>query len=100
MNAAQSVTATFTLLPPTGTRIAKAKINRKKHRASFRFTASGTVTGFQCALVGPGHRKLKFASCKSPKTYKHLKHGRYKFEVRAVNSSGPDSKPAIKKFRI
>ena len=105
MIAAKAVTATFKLGPPHGTTITKAKINKKKHKATFKFRASGTITGFQCALArskGKHHKagKLVFRACSSPKTYKHLKHGRYKFEVRAVNSAGVDSTPAIKKFKI
>jgi hypothetical protein len=49
-----------------------------------------------------GHKKPKlvFRACTSPKLYKHLKHGKYKFEVRAVNSVGRDASPAIKTFKI
>jgi hypothetical protein len=105
VNSATAITATFTLLRPSHTRIIKAKIDKKKHTASFTFTASGSVTGFQCALLPPktkGHKrpKLRFRACTSPRIYRHLKHGGYKFEVRAVNSSGPDLKPAIKRFTI
>jgi hypothetical protein len=32
--------------------------------------------GFQCPLVKPS-----FSACRSPKTYKHLKPGKYTFEV-------------------
>ena len=105
MIAAKAVTAAFTILPPHNTTITKAKINKKKHTATFKFLASGTITGFQCALArskGKHHKagKLVFRACSSPKTYKHLKHGRYKFEVRAVNATGPDPKPAKKTFTI
>jgi hypothetical protein len=105
VNSATAITATFTLLRPSHTRIIKAKIDKKKHTASFTFTASGTLTGFQCALLPPktkGHKRprLRFRACTSPRIYRHLKHGGYKFEVRAVNSIGPDLKPAIKRFTI
>lgn len=107
MNAAQAVTATFTLLRPFGTKIGKAKISKKKHTASFTFTASGVVTRFQCALVRPTnkrkhHKKHKpvFKACSSPKTYRGLKRGRYTFEVQAVNSAGPAVAAAIKRFKI
>jgi Divergent InlB B-repeat domain len=107
LNAAQAVTATFNLLRPTGTKITKARINKRRHTASFTFTAKGTVAGFQCALVKPAkkgkhHKKRKpaFKSCTSPKTYRHLKRGHYTFEVRAVNSVGPDLALAHKKFKI
>ena len=83
--------------------ISKKKINRKKHTAKFKFTASGHVTGFECALVRKkkGKKpKLSFRACSSPKGYKHLKDGKYTFEVRATNANGPDPVPAKKKFRI
>ncbi len=97
------------LKPPHGTAITSAKIKKHKHTAAFTFSASGTVTGFQCALVKPKKKKhgkhhkkpkLVFGSCTSPKTYKHLKHGKYTFEVRAVNSAGVDPNPAIRKFKV
>lgn len=88
-----------------GTTLRKAKINVRKDKATFSFKAVGAVSGFQCKLVKPAkkhHKKPKatFSACRSPKTYKHLKPGKYTFEVRAVNSAGPDPTPAIKKFRI
>ena len=105
VNSATAITAKFTLRRPSHTRIIKAKINKKRHTASFRFSASGKVSGFQCALLSlkkKGHKspKLRFRTCASPRVYRHLRHGRYKFEVRAVNSIGPDLKPAVKRFTI
>jgi hypothetical protein len=105
MGAAQTVTATFTVIPPPNTKITKSKIRRKKHRARFSFKAIGTATGFQCALVKapkPGHAKPKpkYKSCSSPKLYKHLKPGKYTLYVRAFNVNGPDPTPAVKKFKI
>jgi len=97
-------------LVPPNTRIRKSRIKRHKHRATFTFTSTGTAksftTGFQCALVrkkkGKHHKKRKphFTSCRSPKTYKHLRHGKYTFEVRAVDAAGADATPATKTFRI
>jgi hypothetical protein len=89
---------TITAAPPN-TKILKAKINSKVGRATFRFKAIGTASGFQCALAKK-HRKPRFKKCKSPKTYKHLKTGRYTFEVRAFGAGGKDPSPAKKKFRI
>ncbi|MDX6605986.1 MAG: hypothetical protein QOD14_526 [Solirubrobacterales bacterium] len=99
-----TLNAVTLLTPPYGTVISKKTIVKKKHKAKFEFSASGHVTGFECALgrskKGKKKPKLSFGSCSSPKSYKHLKPGRYTFEVRALNSNGPDSNPATKKFRI
>jgi hypothetical protein len=104
MSADRSVAASFRLLPP-GTKITKSKISSKHHMAKFSFKAIGTATGFQCALVKTPkarHKKPKpsFSSCRSPKTYKHLKPGKYTFEVRALNAGGRDPTPAKKSFTI
>jgi hypothetical protein len=96
--------ALTTFTPPFGTVISKKKIVKKKHKAKFEFSASGHVTGFECALgrskKGKKNPKLSFSSCSSPKLYKHLRTGKYTFQVRALNPSGPDANPATKKFRI
>jgi hypothetical protein len=85
--------------PPANTIISKAKINRHRRTAAFTFTATG-ASGFRCALLKPTHHpKATFSSCRSPKTYKHLKPGRYTFEVRGINSAGT-GKAATKKFKI
>lgn len=55
MDTDQTVTATFG--PPKGTAITNAKIEPKKKRASFSFTAPGAVTGYQCKLVRPLAKK-------------------------------------------
>lgn len=81
------------------TKITKSTISSAKHRASFKFKAVGTPTGFQCALKH-GHKKPAFKSCHSPKTYKNLKPGKYTFEVRAVGANGTDATPAKKSFKI
>jgi alpha-tubulin suppressor-like RCC1 family protein len=119
MDSNQSVTATFGI--PKGTAITSAKINRKKKKASFSFSAPGAITGFECTLVRPKakkkpkkgsgkHRRIvlrssrqkkpKFAACGGPKTYKHLKPGGYTFRVRALDILGHDATPAVRKFKI
>ena len=47
-------------------------------RARFKFAASTGGAKFECKLDN-----AKWASCKSPKTYKKLKPGKYTFQVRA-----------------
>src|SRR5207302_3481328 len=49
MAADRTATARFVLLPDT--KITKAKIDKAKHRAKFKFKERGKSTGFQCALV-------------------------------------------------
>ncbi len=99
----REVTATFTQAPETT--LTTATIDRNKRRATFRFSASLVASSFQCELIGAkaAHNKkpaAAFSSCTSPKTYKHLRPGRYTFEVRALNSAGPDLTPVRRKFKI
>jgi hypothetical protein len=89
--------------PPNGTAISKSRINRKKRKATFEFSAAGHVSGFECALTRSKKgkkKKPKFRACSSPKLYKNLKRGRYAFRVRGTNATGPDPVPAIKKFKL
>ncbi len=48
----------------------------------------------------PRAPKPHFRTCRSPKTYKHLPPGRYRFTVRAVGAGGTDLTPARRTFRI
>jgi hypothetical protein len=97
-----TVTATHTV---TATRVSitAAKIDSTHHTAKFTLKAVGTATRFQCALI---ERKTNgkyptpsFSSCRSPKIYKHLKPGKYKFEVRSIPGTSHGS-PAIRRFSI
>ena len=84
---------------PPNTKITSAKINQKKHKATFKFKATGAqATGFECQLKKGN--KGSFKRCGSPKTYKHLKKGKYTFKVRAVGPGGKDGSPATKGFKI
>ena len=100
----ENVTAAFAPARPSHTRISKAKINAAQRSASFSFSAQG-ASGYQCALlhaVAKDHKKgnPKFASCRSPQSYKHLRRGTYSFIVRGVNAAGADPHPASKTFTI
>jgi hypothetical protein len=110
MDGDQVVTATFGR--PKGTRITKAKIVRRKKRATFSFSAPGAITGYECMLVrkapkrhkGAGksakRRKPRYSACGSPRSYRHLKPGRYVFRVRALDILGADAVPAKKTFKL
>jgi hypothetical protein len=81
------------------TSITKLKTNKTKR--SVKITFKGTAPGgaalhFKCKLD-----KGRFASCSSPKTYKHLKKGKHTFAVEAIDSQGKvDPTPAKTKFRV
>ena len=63
---------------------------------TFEFSSNETGSTFLCKLD-----KGKFAKCKSPKTYKNLKPGKHKFEVKASDAQGEaDPSPVVKKFKI
>jgi hypothetical protein len=88
---------------PPAAKITRAKIGSQHGAAIFSFKAIGSATGFQCALVTrrEHHKQPKphFSSCKSPKTYKHLKSGKYTFEVRALSAASHGT-AAGKSFNI
>jgi hypothetical protein len=91
--------------PAPGTTLKKAKIDAGAGTATFTFAGSGQITGFACELIRPHRkggkaRKPRFASCASPKTYKHLTLGHYTFKVEARGVAGVDPTPAVRKFRI
>jgi hypothetical protein len=89
-------TAMFFRIP--NTKIVKATISSPKRQASFKFTSLGVAKGFQCELKSG--KKGSFKACRSVKTYKSLKPGKYTFEVRAIGSGGTDPTPAKKSFTI
>jgi hypothetical protein len=76
------------------TKLKSAKI--KKHKVTFKFSSNEAGSTFLCKLD-----KKKFAKCKSPKTYKNLKPGKHKFQVKARDKDGNvDPSPVVKKFKI
>ena len=125
MDGDQSVMATFG--PPKDTAITAARIQSRKRKARFSFTAPGAITGYQCKLIRPKPRRHKkkarkhnrhrgdrrrpkrakgkrrpprFGGCSSPRVYKKLRPGTYRFKVRALDILGADANPAARKFRI
>jgi hypothetical protein len=76
------------------TKLKSVKI--KKHNVTITFTSSEKGSTFLCKLD-----KGKFVKCKSPKTYKNLKPGKHKFQVKARDDQGKlDPSPLTKKFKI
>jgi hypothetical protein len=102
---ASQTSVQFTVSSKPRVTITKARINRGRQTARFKFKATPRASRFQCALVEQKHGKKKpnpqpkFHACQSPKTYKHLKRDKYTFEVRALSAAGPG--PIVKRsFRI
>jgi Divergent InlB B-repeat domain len=103
LEADREVRAAFLPLPQT--KITKSKIDRRGRRATFRFRGTASTRRFQCKLRRPKGRhrrkvKASFSTCAPGKTYRHLRRGRYTFEVRAINAAGPDPVPAKRRFRM
>ena len=84
------------------TKITKTKINRREAALSISFGSFEEwkrASGFECQLTEPRRKhgkrpKAAFSACTSPKTYRHLSPGKYRFEVRGFNSKGTDPTPA------
>jgi TolB protein len=81
------------------TRLSGASVAARKGRASFSFTGGGLARSYQCSL-SRGRHAARFSACRAPKSYKHLRAGRYTFRVRAVGPGGRDRSPATRRFRI
>jgi len=96
--ATAAVDLTLTIYPPN-TRITSVRISSRRGVASFDFKATRGAKRLQCALTRKGKRP-RFRKCRSPKSYRNLKPGRYAFQARAVGPLAPEATPAKKSFRI
>ena len=87
---------------PPDVKISRATVSSPHRSATFRFKAIGSPS-FQCSLAPRSARgapdKPHFTRCTSPKTYKHLRSGKYTFEVRALSAAGYGT-PAGNSFEI
>jgi hypothetical protein len=84
---------------PPDTKITGSTIDKTHKSATFRFKAIGPATGFKCALK-KGSATPVFSNCTSPKVYKQLTPGSYRFLVKAKNAAGVDKTPASQPFSI
>ena len=86
---------TTDVIPPQTTLVKKPHTGFKRS-AKVTFTSSEAGSHFECKLDGG-----KFKACSSPKKLKHLKIGRHKFFVRAIDASGNvDPTPAKVKWKV
>ena len=96
-----SWTATTPVPPPDKTPPqTKIKSGPKGHthssKATFKFSSSEGGSTFFCKLDGKA-----WGSCKSPRTYKHLKPGKHTFRVRARDKAGNvDQSPAKRSWHV
>ncbi len=86
------------------TTITKRPPNRSEgSTVRYRFRSDEAGSTFQCKLKGPGLRpaQRRFRGCASPKRYKNLKPGSYRFQIRAVDAEGNrELTPAGDRFRV
>jgi len=89
---------------PPQTKITKHPANKsKKLNAKFKFSSDEPGATFECKLKGKGldQEVKQFNDCDSPREYKGLDQGKFKFQVRAVDDGGNvDSSPAKDKFKV
>ena len=89
---------------PPDTEITKTPPNKnKKSKARYKFTSDDPSATFECSLKGKGLDQAvkQFVDCDSPRKYKGLDEGKFKFQVRAVDAAGNvDSTPAKDKFKV
>lgn len=77
----------------------------KRAKVKIAFVADVAGSTFECALKKKGNRtdaedrRAKFSPCTSPKKYKRLRVGKYKFSVRAT-AAGLVGAPAIQRFKV
>ncbi len=75
---------------PTTTISKGPKRKSSKPTAKIEFAADEAGVSFECKLKGKGVAKRfrKFKGCTSPRTYRRLKPGKKKFQVRAIDPAG------------
>jgi hypothetical protein len=75
----------------------------RKRKAKYKFIADEDGVTFECLLRGKGldDEVKDYSSCTSPKTYRGLKPGKYRFKVRGIDAAGHyDFTPATDKFKV
>lgn len=90
-------------LDPPETRITRDVKRSETGKVKFRFESDEVGATFECKLKGKDlKQKLRqFNDCDSPRKYKGLDEGRYKFKVRAIDAAGNvDPTPAKDGFRV
>jgi hypothetical protein len=96
-------TATTDTDPPETTITKSPKDRSKKPKAKYRFSSDEPGSTFECALKGRDLDQAvkQFGNCGSPRKYKHLDDGKFKFQVRAIDPAGNvDPTPAKDSLKV
>ncbi len=92
-------TQQFTTLPdktpPVVSFDKKPKNKVEGSKATYKFSSSEAGSSFECKL---DHKRYK--PCTSPHKVKHLKPGKHRFKVEAIDAAGNTSAAAKDKFRV
>jgi hypothetical protein len=101
LSADTSVTATFKR-DRTRPKVTRMKVTVNHHRRTAKVTFHGSDPGhgsrglrFKCKLD-----KKPFKTCRSPKLYKHLRHGKHRVQIKAIDKAGNVSKPVKRRFKV
>ncbi len=89
--------------PPDTTITDGPRARSSKPTVRFRFNSDDAEAKFEGKLKGPGLKRAvrRWRGCRSPRAYRGLDPGKYKFKVRAVDGGGnADPTPAKDRFRI
>jgi hypothetical protein len=95
--------------PPPGstapdTKVTKGPTQTKKSKVTYAFSSTDSAATFECRLTGKNVKTVQqktYQPCTSPKKYKKLLPGRYKFFARAVDAAGHvDATPAKVKLVV
>ncbi len=89
--------------PPETTITKDAPKRIDTDKVKFRFESDEASSTFECKLKGKDlkRRIRQFNDCDSPRRYRNLDEGRYRFKVRAIDAAGNvDLTPAKDRFRV
>jgi Zn-dependent metalloprotease len=79
------------------------KSKTTKRNVKFEFSSNEPGSSFDCRLKGKRAKQgvKQYKPCTSPKKYKRLKPGKYKFQVRAIDAAGNvDPSAAKQRFTV
>jgi hypothetical protein len=86
-------------VPPSGKIFKGPKAEIERTSAKFFFKSNEPGSTFRCKLKGKGVKKT--GPCTSPKKYKNLEPGKFKFTLTATDPAGNvDPTPEKQKFRV